>query len=44
MVPVIEITWILIVINNNVIEQLILGLEKLIEETSSAFWVDLGYR
>ena len=28
----------------NVIEQLPLGLEKLMEETVSIFWVDLGYR
>jgi len=27
-----------------IIKQLILGLEKLMEETTSVFWVDLGYR
>jgi len=43
-VPVIEIIWILIVINNNVNWQLTLGLGKLIEETTSVFWVNLGYR
>jgi len=31
-------------INNNVNGQLILGLGKLMEETTSIFWVDLGYR
>ena len=41
---VIEITWILIVINNNINWQLILGLKKLMEETASVFWVDLAYR
>ena len=30
--------------NNKVIEQLTLGLGKLMEETASVFWVDLGYR
>jgi len=30
--------------NNNVNGQLILGLGKLMEETMSVFWVDLGYR
>jgi len=34
----------LIGLSNNVIEQLILGLGKLMEETLSVFWVDLGYR
>jgi len=40
-------TWILSDLNkliNNVIEQLTQGLEKLMEETASVFWVDLGYR
>jgi len=41
---VIEITWILIDLNNNVNRQLIPGLGKLMEETTSVFWVDLGYR
>ena len=31
-------------LNNNVNGKLILGLGKLMEETASAFWVDLGYR
>ena len=31
-------------LNNNVIEQLTPGLGKLMEETASVFWVDLGYR
>jgi len=31
-------------LNNNLNEQLTLGLRKLIEETTSVFWVDLGYR
>ena len=31
-------------INNNVNGQLTLGLGKLMEETASVFWVDLGYR
>ena len=31
-------------LNNNVNGQLILGLEKLMEETASVFWVDLGYK
>ena len=31
-------------LNNNLNEQLALGLGKLMEETSSVFWVDLGYR
>ena len=31
-------------LSNNVNEQLILGLKKLMEETTSIFWVDLGYR
>ena len=43
-VPVIEIIWILIVINDNVNWQLTLGLKKLMEEIASVFWVDLGYR
>ena len=43
-IPVIKITWILIDLNNNVIEQLIPRLGKLMEETASVFWVDLGYR
>jgi len=30
--------------NNKVIEELTPGLGKLMEETASAFWVDLGYR
>jgi len=30
--------------NNKVIEQLTPRLEKLMEETASVFWVDLGYR
>jgi len=30
-------------LNNNVNGQLTLGLGKLMEETSSVFWVDLGY-
>ena len=42
--PVIEITWILIDLNNNLNGQLTPGLEKLMEETTSVFWVDLGYR
>jgi len=36
-VPIIEITWILIVINNNIIEQLIPELEKLMEKITSLF-------
>ena len=43
-VPVIEITWILIDLNNNIIEQLTVRLGKLMEETSSVFFVDLGYK
>ena len=43
-VPVIEITWILIDLNNNIKRQLTLGLKKLMEEIASAFWVDVGYR
>ena len=43
-IPVIEITWILIALNSNIIEQLTPGLGKLMEETASVFWVDLGYR
>jgi len=31
-------------LNNNIDGQLILGLEKLMEETASVFWVDLRYR
>ena len=31
-------------LNNNVNGQLTLGLRKLMEETASVFWVDLGYR
>ena len=31
------------IINNNVNGQVILGLKKLIEETTPVFWVDLGY-
>ena len=31
-------------INNNVKRQLTLGLEKLVEETTSVFWMDLRYR
>ena len=31
-------------LNNNVNGQLTLRLEKLMEETTSVFWVDLGYR
>ena len=31
-------------LNNNVNGQITLGLEKLMEETTSVFWVDLGYR
>ena len=45
--PSILVTWILIVLtelNNNVNGQLTLGLKKLMEETASVFWVDLGYR
>ena len=41
------VTWILIVItelNNNVIGQLTLGLEKLMKEIRFVFWVDVGYR
>ena len=34
----------LIELNNNVNGQLTSGLEKLKEETTSVFWVDLGYR
>ena len=34
----------LIEINNNINGQLTVGLEKLMEETTSVFWVDLGYR
>ena len=43
-VPVIEITWLLIDLHNKVIEQLTPELGKLMEERSSVFWVDLGYR
>jgi len=43
-VPVIEITWILIALNNNVNRQLTPGLGKSMEETTSIFWVDLVYR
>ena len=43
-IPVIEITWILIALNNNVSRQLTLELRKLIEKSTSVFWVDLGYR
>jgi len=45
--PNILITWVLIILtelNNNVHGQLTLRLEKLMEKTSSVFWVDLGYR
>jgi len=42
-ISVIEITWILIALNNNINGQITLGLGKLIEETS-VFWVDLEYR
>ena len=42
-VPVIEITWMLIALNNNVHRQLILRFGKLMEETVSVFWVDLRY-
>ena len=41
------VTWILADLTeliNNVNGQLILGLGKLMEETTSVFWVDLGYR
>ena len=31
-------------LNNNINRQLTLGLKKLMEETPSVFWVDLGYR
>ena len=31
-------------LNNNINGQLTLGLEKLIEETTSVFWVNLEYR
>jgi len=34
----------LIELNNNVNGQLTLGLGKLMEETTSVFWVNLGYR
>ena len=34
----------MIELNNNVNGQLTLGMEKLVEETESVFWVDLGYR
>ena len=34
----------LIELNNNINGQLTLGLGKLMEETASVFWVDLGYR
>ena len=43
-VPIIKITRILIVLNNNVNWQLTMGLRKLMQETTSVFWVDLGYR
>jgi len=43
-VPVIEITWILIVLNNNVNWQHTLRLGKLMEEIASVFWVDLRYK
>jgi len=36
-VPVIKITWILIVLNNNLNWQLTLGLRKLIKDTASVF-------
>ena len=45
--PIILVTWRLIVlieINSNVNEQFTLGLKNLMEETTSVFWVDLGYR
>jgi len=38
-VLVIKIIWILIALNNNVNRQLTLGLRKLMEETTSVFWV-----
>jgi len=38
-----DIDW-LTELYNNINEQLILGLKKLMEETMSVFWVDLGYR
>jgi len=31
-------------LNNNINGQLTLGLGKLMRETASVFWVDLGYR
>ena len=34
----------LLKLNNKIIEQLTLGLGKLMEDTASVFWVDLGYR
>jgi len=43
-IPVIEIIWILIDLNNNVNRHLTPGLEKLMEETTPVFWEDLGYR
>jgi len=42
-VLVIKIIWILIDLNNNIKRQLILGLEKLVEEIVSVFWINLGY-
>jgi len=45
-VPVIEITWILMDLSkliNNVIRQLAPELKKLMKETTSVFWVGLGY-
>ena len=43
-IPVIEITWILIDLNYNVIEQHTTELGKFREEIAYVFWVDLGYR
>jgi len=42
-IPVIKITWIFINLNNNIIEQLTSGLGKLMEKTTSVFWVILRY-